>query len=85
MSASHEWKEMHLTPEGWVPGSEKWDFGPVEHRPVPPDAVLTICRTEHVSSSFSPLERTFEETKLSADEALIESLRLKFGASPFAS
>ncbi len=29
MSASHEWKEMHLTQEGWVPGSEKGDFGPV--------------------------------------------------------
>lgn len=42
MSASDEWEDVHLTPSGWVDGSDKRDFAGVTHRPVPPDAVLTV-------------------------------------------
>ncbi|MCT7328019.1 translation initiation factor 1 [Ralstonia mojiangensis] len=83
MSASHEWIDMHLTPGGWVRGSEKYDFAPVDEHPVPADAVLTLRRTQYLASAFSKMETTFAETPLTDDAVIIAELRQKFGQSPF--
>ena len=56
MSASNEWSEYHLTPNGWVEGSEKLDFSRTE-RPAPADRVLTVRQHDYLSSSFSKLDQ----------------------------
>ncbi len=82
MSASHEWQEYHLTPSGWVQGNAKWDFQEVEERPVPADRVLTRRRTEHLSSSFSKLQRDTSDVWTGTDQKKIEELLAKFGPGP---
>ena len=83
MAASNEWEDMHLTPGGWVDGSFKADFAPVRERPVPQDAVLTITRRVKIASAYSAPDISETETKHTTDEALIESLREKFGKPTF--
>lgn len=83
MSASHEWTEWHLTPSGWVSGSERVDFGGVTEKPAPPDRVLTCRYTERLSSSFSTMDRTVRELwRRPGDDALIASLLKKHGECP---
>jgi hypothetical protein len=79
MSASHEWTELHLTPRGWEPGSEKEDFQPVREVPPPEDRVLTIKKGEHMSSGASPLTRYSKEIWRSSDKKLVDELLAKFG------
>ena len=57
MSASNEWEEWHLTPTGWVPGSEQIDFVGVKQVAPPSDRVLTNGYHEKQSSTFSKLDR----------------------------
>jgi hypothetical protein len=45
MTASREWTEYHLTPAGWMRGSEKTDFDQNEVTP-PADRVLTMRYVE---------------------------------------
>lgn len=41
MAASNEWDEWHLTPSGWVKGTEKTDFA-LNEVPPPKDRVATF-------------------------------------------
>lgn len=79
MTLSKEWWEYHLTPNGWVVGDERLDFGGIEKRPVPADRVLTIRETEIISSSHSKLETTWSEVYRSDDEELVQNLLEKYG------
>ena len=81
MAASNEWFEWHLTPRGWEPGSNKTDFGS-EEKGAPPDRVLTIRRSEYLSSSFSKLDRDETVVWRSSDSKQLDSLVAAFGASP---
>lgn len=81
MPISHERFEYHLTPDGWIAGSEHLDFGSKE-RPIPPDRVLTVDRIETMSSSFSKVEVEFKETYRSETSAVVEELIIKFGEHP---
>lgn len=81
MSASDEIDEMHLTPAGWMQGSQKIDFSGWTHLDAPPDRVLTVRFRERMSSSFSRMELTAAETKYGADAEILEALE-KHGADP---
>lgn len=59
MSASHEWYEWHLTPGGWVEGTEHMDHGTLE-RPTPTDRVATYKLDEYMGSVFSAMHRTWQ-------------------------
>lgn len=83
MSASDEWEDVHLTPSGWVDGSDKRDFAGVTHRPVPTDAVLTVHRRVYVASTFSKPDVSESETRHTDDLAIIEELRKKYGKPVF--
>lgn len=79
MSASHEWDEWHLTPQGWVRGSERMDFVGTKSVPPPPDRVLTRRYIEHMSSSFSKMDYYYETIWQKGDPtALLE----QFGEHP---
>lgn len=81
MPASHERFEYHLTPSGWVEGSEYLDVGSHE-RPTPPDRVLTVERIEIMPSTFSRIEVSYEETYRSSDSTAVEALIAKYGNRP---
>jgi hypothetical protein len=73
MSASNEWSEYHLTPGGWVEGSEKLDFNRSE-RPAPVDRVLTVRQHDYLSSSFSKLDQWSSIEWHHQDHTLVASL-----------
>jgi hypothetical protein len=81
MSASDEIDEMHLTPRGWLQGSQKVDFAGWTHRDTPPDVLLTVSFREHMSSSFSTMDLTAAETKVAADGEILAALQL-YGTEP---
>jgi len=81
MSASNEWTEWHLTPDGWQRGTEKEDFRRVDREP-PVDRVLTVIYREFISSSFSPMEKSSYVEWQSNDAAAITALTAKYGPAP---
>jgi hypothetical protein len=81
MSLSNEWTEWHLTPTGWVRGTEKEDFRTVDREP-PPDRVKTVVWHDRLSSRWSKPERWHDETWSSSDKAAISDLVAKFGPPP---
>jgi hypothetical protein len=81
MSATNEWTDWHLTPEGWQRGTEKEDHA-TQHRPVPDDAVCSYRWTEYQSSSFSRVERSLDLVWASKDPAAIAALLAQFDQCP---
>jgi hypothetical protein len=81
MSASNEWTEWHLTPNGWVAGSVKTDFAEADF-PTPKDTVMSCTYSEYMASAFSRLEKNVTVGLKSKDTALIQSLLKKFGECP---
>lgn len=79
MSASDEVDEMHLTPGGWVQGSAKIDFAGWTHREPPPDRLLTVSFREYLSSSFSAMDLSADETKHGSDADILAALK-KYGS-----
>jgi hypothetical protein len=82
MSASNEWFEYHLTPQGWVTGSEKIDFSGIKGKDIPTDRVLTLRFNEYMSSSFSTMDKWCDEQYRHEDESLVNRLVKQFGESP---
>ena len=83
MAASDEWEEVHLTPNGWVGGSYRHDFGNRVEEPTPPDAVLTIRRHVYVGAIGASAKVTETESARIADNAKIAELISKFGRPTF--
>ncbi|RUV07435.1 hypothetical protein EOA79_04520 [Mesorhizobium sp. M1A.F.Ca.IN.020.03.2.1] len=81
MSASNEWTEYHLTPKGWVTGTEKTDFN-VRERERPADAVQTVKVRDYQSSVFSQVDHTREIVWEAKDSQKIAKLKSKFGEAP---
>jgi hypothetical protein len=81
MSLSNEWTDWHLTPEGWVRGTEKEDFGKIERDP-PPDRVKTVRWRDYIASRYSTPERYHSDEWSSDDKAAIARLEAKFGPPP---
>lgn len=82
MSASNEWTEWHLTPRGWESGSEMVDIGNETYKSPPADRVLTFKYCEHMSSMYSGIDKTCNETWRGSDASVIESLLATFGPAP---
>jgi hypothetical protein len=82
MSASNEWTEWHLTPGGWLRGSEKEDSGGTKLVPKPDQCVMTVRHREYLSSSFSKLEKTDETVWASEDDSIVEGLLGQHGQAP---
>jgi len=81
MSASNEWFEFHLTPNGWVKGSERFDFG-LEEKIAPNDRVLTLRFYEYMSSPFSSISKYREKLYHHENNELVNSLVDRFGELP---
>lgn len=79
MSASSESFTYHLTPGGWVEGSEKLDFGHRTDRPVPSDRVLTVTFYEKLPAYG---KMTFSTTVEHESHPDIPVLLKKHGYSP---
>ena len=82
MSHSNEWTDWHLTPAGWVTGSERTDGVGIEEQPIPPDRVLTQRWAEEQSSPFGSMYRGLETRWESDDKETTQELIKKFGKCP---
>lgn len=81
MSASNEVFQYHLTPNGWVTGSEKIDFSGWEERPIPEDRLLTVSFREYMSSDFSAIDFTADVQTFGGKEAIVRALA-EHGSDP---
>jgi hypothetical protein len=80
MSLSKEYQDEHLTPKGWVEGTESLDFGGTIVA-VPDNCVMTVRHydeTPHVGTHIRWSKVTFR----SGDEALVERLLKAHGDGP---
>lgn len=82
MSASDEWTEWHLTPQGWIMGSERTDGPGVTEKEPPTDRVLTHCWHEYLGSAYGKMKRYSEKVWESDDKAAVKALMEKFGDPP---
>ncbi len=82
MSASNEWTDYHLTPQGWQEGSIRRDFGNVREKEPPSDRVQTYRWSEEFSSLYSRLECGGQVVWESTDKAAVQTLRATFGDPP---
>lgn len=82
MSLSNEWTERHLTPAGWVEGTEKLDFSKKEVPP-PQDRVLTCVYRDYQSHWAAKPEQTVREQWRAADaDDRIAELLERYGPCP---
>jgi hypothetical protein len=79
---NYEWEDRHLTPNGWIEGSQKRGIEPTELRVVPVDAVQTVRRWVATSRADKRQTKTNDITDL-ADRESILHLRAKFGEPVF--
>ncbi|RYD69339.1 MAG: hypothetical protein EOP84_28655 [Verrucomicrobiaceae bacterium] len=82
MSASNEWTEWHLTPNGWVRGTEKMEGVKLEEIPCPADTVLSMKYREFLGSAYSKLGTSLSEVWRSSDEDAINELKKRHGECP---
>jgi hypothetical protein len=82
MSLSKEWFQEHLTPNGWVSGSYRYDSAKEVKKDAPDDRVLTLCFFEEQTSFFSKMHLTYEEEWRSDTEEQVKSLIKEYGEIP---
>jgi len=79
---SDEYYIMHLTPHGWVDGTEKTARGTVE-RPMPDDAVFSLIFHETVKGLLSQKEQWVEvEYRIDRSSNMLKILFATFGKVP---
>lgn len=82
MAFSKEYTYWHLTPNGWVKGGSKTDYGNIDSIPTPIDIVLTIKYEEYMGSSFSKVKVTEEISFEITDKNLIDKLKTMYPFNP---
>jgi len=82
MSASDEWTEWHLTPDGWERGSEKTDVVGVENKEPPPDRVLTCRFHEYLGSVMGKPQRWHDTVWMCTDAGKVAELVIEHGTCP---
>ena len=76
MALSKEYTYWHLTPNGWMSGDTKTDFGSKSVNE-PKDTVLTILYKETVNNPVL-IEKSIERYEVSKDLELIKYLEEKY-------
>jgi hypothetical protein len=79
MAISNEWEEWHLTPKGWVAGTENTDFNRTQVSP-PNNRVATYIYCELVRA-FRKIEFTWQKT-WGNDNVVVSTLLELFGTYP---
>lgn len=81
MALSREYKEWHLTPNGWVAGTDRYDSGTNINEVKPPeDRLLTVKCGEELSSTYSSLEKYKSEVwRAKGEDQRIAELLEKYG------
>ncbi len=82
MSLSSEHFKHHLTPSGWVAGSEKLDFCAEKVVPPPVDTLLTVNEHRSISHWTANEDVDFYEVWRSSDSAALNAAIAKYGDRP---
>jgi hypothetical protein len=80
VAISDEWTEWHLTPAGWVRGTQA--VAGLHPRQPPMDRVLTVLWRENVTSNQSEIDNEAEELWRTTNQKLLEKLLGEFGNVP---
>ena len=79
---SDEYYTMHLTPQGWVDGTEKTATGMVV-RTIPDDAVLSLTFHETVSGILShPEQSVYVKYQIDTSSDMLKILFATYGKLP---
>jgi hypothetical protein len=71
MPVNNNWFEYHLTPMGWISGSEGNNYLEIKEKIIPKDRVLILRFYEILSSPFSKLDKWYTEHWRHEDTAKI--------------
>jgi hypothetical protein len=82
MSATNEWTEWHLTPKGWIRGSERTDHAGTVTRDPPIDRVITVTYSEYQAMIQHKARIDQEEDWRSDDASSIAALETQYGPAP---
>lgn len=82
MAASKEWTEWHLTPQGWICGTERIDNGNITKKDPPSDRVISFRFSEVYSSVFSKPAKSVDEIWKSDNKNNIDELLKQYGCCP---
>lgn len=80
MAASNEWEKWHLTPDGWVKGTEKTDFSRKEVVP-PRSRVATYKYQEYVGNVHSKMQISWDQV-WAKDSTSTQDLKDQYGEYP---
>lgn len=82
MSASDEWTEWHLTPQGWLAANNRVDFVGTKLKPDPDGSVAVFRYSEYLGSMLGRMRREVHLVRSSGSKEEIEVLTKKFGPCP---
>lgn len=75
---SKEWTIWHLTPNGWIRGDQKLDFGGRKSVDEPSGTILSMKYKETMSHAYSSLNEEVSEIWNNGDQEQIERIRKKY-------
>jgi hypothetical protein len=84
MSIGHDWKDWHLTPDGWIPGNQRADISErrISAIPIPSGCVLTLRWHTFVATQRSMPSSYYTRVLRGKSAAKVSELLQKFGSDP---
>jgi hypothetical protein len=84
ISTGHDWKDWHLTPEGWIPGNRRADIAEkrISAIPVPMGCVLTLRWHTFLPTEHSAPANYYTRVLRGKSEARVGELLKRYGEDP---
>jgi len=79
MSATNEWREWHLTPAGWQPGSSRKNLQPTQQVAAPADRMVSKVYREYGAGKIT---RTVTLAWTAPDSLAVARLLQQYGETP---
>ena len=83
-STGHDWKDWHLTPEGWIPGNRRADIAEkrISAIPVPMGCVLTLRWHTFLPTEHAAPASYYTRVLRGKSEAKVSELLKRYGEDP---
>jgi hypothetical protein len=84
MSVAHDWRDWHLTVDGWIPGNKKADIAEkrISAIPIPSGCVLTLRWHEFPGTRGGVPSSYYTRVLRGKSVARVNELLEKYGSDP---